>query len=113
MVEERATLLELPPSCRRALENMNTPEDIAVATGEKQIHIGWFGALADERGCREETVVSSAPSAGAFLEELASHLKLSGLRGQVRIAVNDEFAQPDHPLRTGDKVVFLRPFSGG
>lgn len=113
MVEEHVTLLELPPSCRRALENMNTPEDIAVATGEKQIHIGWFGALADERGCREETVVSSAPSAGAFLEELASHLKLSGLRGHVRIAVNDEFAQPDHPLRTGDKVVFLRPFSGG
>jgi molybdopterin converting factor small subunit len=31
----------------------------------------------------------------------------------VRIAVNDEFAQPDHALRTGDKVVFLRPFSGG
>jgi len=113
MIEERATLLELPPSSRRALENMNTPEDIAAATGEKQIHIGWFGALAEERGCREETVVTSAQTAGAFLEEFSNTHNLSGLRGHVRIAVNDEFAQPDHPLRTGDKVVFLRPFSGG
>jgi molybdopterin-guanine dinucleotide biosynthesis protein A len=113
MIEERATLLELPPSCRRALENMNTPEDIAAATGEKQIHIGWFGALAEERGCREEAVLTSAQTAGAFLEEFAGHHNLSGLRGHVRIAVNDEFAQPDHPLRAGDKVVFLRPFSGG
>ena len=113
MIEERATLLELPPSCRRALENMNTPEDIAAATGEKQIHIGWFGALAEERGCREETVVTSAQTAGAFLEEIAAREKLTGLRGHVRIAVNDEFAQQDHPLRSGDKVVFLRPFSGG
>lgn len=113
MIEERATLLELPPSCRRALENMNTPEDITAATGEKQIHIGWFGALAEERGRREETVLTSAQTAGAFLEEFAAREKLPGLRGHVRIAVNDEFAQPDHPLRTGDKVVFLRPFSGG
>jgi molybdopterin-guanine dinucleotide biosynthesis protein A/molybdopterin converting factor small subunit len=113
MIEERATLLELPPSCRRALENMNTPQDIAAATGEKQIQIGWFGALAEERGCREETVVTSAQTAGAFLAEIANTHNLSGLRGHVRIAVNDEFAQPDHPLRAGDKVVFLRPFSGG
>ena len=113
MIEEHATLLELPPSCRRALENMNTPEDIAAATGEKQIHIGWFGALAEERGRREETVVTSAQTAGAFLEEFVAREKLTGLRGHVRIAVNDEFALPDHPLRTGDKVVFLRPFSGG
>ncbi len=113
MIEEHTTLLELPPSCRRALENMNTPEDIAAVTGEKQIHIGWFGALAEERGRREETAVTSAPTAGAFLEEFASHQSLNGLRGHVRIAVNDEFAQPDHPLRSGDKVVFLKPFSGG
>ncbi|MFM8829424.1 MAG: NTP transferase domain-containing protein [Spartobacteria bacterium] len=113
LIEERATLLELPPSSRRALENMNTPEDIATATGEKQIHIGWFGALAEERGCREETVLTGAPTADAFLQEFAKTHNLSGLRGHVRIAVNDEFAQPNHPLRTGDKVVFLRPFSGG
>jgi molybdopterin-guanine dinucleotide biosynthesis protein A len=113
MIEERASLLELPPSCRRALENMNTPEDIAAATGEKQIHIGWFGALAEERGCREETVLTSTQTAGAFLEEFANNHNLSGLRGHVRIAVNDEFAQHDHALCTGDKVVFLRPFSGG
>jgi molybdopterin converting factor small subunit len=92
---------------------MNTPEDIAAATGEKQIQIGWFGALAEERGCREEIVLTSAQTAGAFLEEIANTHHLSGLLGHVRIAVNDEFAHPDHPLRSSDKVVFLRPFSGG
>lgn len=113
LIEERAPLLELPADCRRALENMNTPEDLAAATEQKSIVIHWFGALADERGCREESVSTTASTAGAFLEEFANLHQLSNLRGHVRIAVNDEFAESGHPIRTGDKVVFLRPFSGG
>lgn len=113
MIEEGIPLLELPPASRHALENMNTPEDIAVANGPKQIHICWFGSLAEERGTREESVSTTARTAGEFLEELAALHDLSGLRSHVRIAVNDEFAPHDHPLRTGDKVVFLKPFSGG
>jgi molybdopterin synthase catalytic subunit len=86
---------------------------IAAAAGQKQITISWFGALAEERGLLEETVDTTAHTAGDFLEDFASRHNVAGLRGHIRIAVNDEFAPSAHPLRSGDKVVFLMPFSGG
>ena len=111
LIEEKAPLLELPLTSRQALENMNSPEDIALAS--KEIHICWFGALAEERGCREETLTTTARNAGGFLQECADKCGLAGLKSDVRIAVNDEFARNDHPILSGDKVVFLKPFSGG
>jgi molybdopterin-guanine dinucleotide biosynthesis protein A len=111
LIEEKAPLLELPLTSRLALENMNSPEDIASAS--KEIHICWFGALAEERGCREETLTTTARNAGGFLEECAARFGLAGLQSHVRIAVNDEFARNEHPILSGDKVVFLKPFSGG
>jgi len=113
LIEEKAPLLELPSSSRQALENMNTPEDIASATAPKEIHICWFGALAEERGCREESLTTTAMNAGGFLAECADRFGLAGLKSHVRIAVNDEFARNDQPILNGDKVVFLKPFSGG
>jgi molybdopterin converting factor small subunit len=32
---------------------------------------------------------------------------------EIRIAVNDEFSLPDHPLKTSDKLVFIPPVAGG
>ena len=113
LIEEKVPLLELPPSSRHALENMNAPEDIASATSPKEIHIYWFGSLAERRGLREESLTTTAKNAGAFLAECADRFSLDGLKSHVRIAVNDEFARNDQPILNGDKVVFLKPFSGG
>ena len=32
---------------------------------------------------------------------------------QVRAAVNQEFATPDHPVKPGDEVAFFPPVTGG
>ncbi len=32
---------------------------------------------------------------------------------QVRAAVNQDFATPDHPVRAGDEVAFFPPVTGG
>jgi molybdopterin synthase sulfur carrier subunit len=32
---------------------------------------------------------------------------------QVRAAVNQDFAPPDHPVRPGDEVAFFPPVTGG
>ncbi|WP_426958565.1 molybdopterin converting factor subunit 1 [Muricoccus radiodurans] len=32
---------------------------------------------------------------------------------QVRMAVNQEFCGPDHPVRAGDEVAFFPPVTGG
>ena len=34
-------------------------------------------------------------------------------RAQVRAAVNQEFATPDHPVKPGDEIAFFPPVTGG
>ena len=34
-------------------------------------------------------------------------------RRQIRAAVNQDFAPPDHPVRPGDEVAFFPPVTGG
>jgi molybdopterin converting factor subunit 1 len=33
--------------------------------------------------------------------------------GQIRAAVNQDFAAPDHPVRLGDEIAFFPPVTGG
>jgi molybdopterin-guanine dinucleotide biosynthesis protein A len=129
MAEEGVRLLELPAAARHALENINTPRDLEMMTrfsdpraaapesaGEtpgKEIRLGWFGFLAEQRGRREEMLVTPAGTVGEVFAELAARDGTFGVTSGVRFAVNDEFAPPDHPLKAGDKVVFMPPFSGG
>ena len=129
MAEEGAQLLELPAAARHALENINTPRDLEMMTrfsnpgtaasksaGEtpgREVRLGWFGFLAEQRGRREEVLVTSAGTVGELFAELSAHDGKGGLTSGIRFAVNDEFAPPDHPLKAGDKVVFMPPFSGG
>jgi len=50
----------------------------------------------------------------AFREELAS--RFPGLRdvlGNMRVAVNMEFAQDEHVLQDGDKAALIPPVCGG
>ncbi|MFZ4716844.1 MAG: NTP transferase domain-containing protein [Chthoniobacterales bacterium] len=129
MAEEGTRLLELPAAARHALENINTPRDLEMMTrfsdpgaaaperaGEtpgREIRLGWFGFLAEQRGRREEMLVTPAGTVGELFAELAARDGTVGFTSGVRFAVNDEFAPPDHPLKAGDKVVFMPPFSGG
>jgi molybdopterin-guanine dinucleotide biosynthesis protein A len=129
MAEEGARLLELPAAARHALENINTPRDLEMMTrfsdpgaaapepiGEtpgREVRLGWFGLLAEQRGRREEMLVTPAGTVGELFAELAARDGTVGFTSGVRFAVNDEFAPPDHPLKAGDKVVFMPPFSGG
>ena len=58
-----------------------------------RITVHYFALLREQAGRTEEQVDTTAPTAGAL--------------------VNDEFAAWDHPLRTGDRVVFIPPVAGG
>ncbi len=129
MAEEGARLLELPAAARHALENINAPRDLEMMTrfsdpgtapsepaGEtpgREVRLGWFGFLVEQHGRREEMLVTPAGTVGELFAELTARDGTGGLMSGVRFAVNDEFAPPDHPLKAGDKVVFMPPFSGG
>ena len=110
MIEEKAELIALPEGATDALTNLNTPQDLEEAGGFP-IHLSWFGHLSELRGLRDETIRTKTVTAGALLHELSRRHALDF--STTRLAVNDEFAASDQPLRPGDKIALLPPFSGG
>ncbi|NBV97864.1 MAG: hypothetical protein EBT30_10050 [Verrucomicrobia bacterium] len=95
------------------LENLNTPEDLAEAVAAREIHLAWFGSLAERRGLRQETVLVKAGTAEDLLREIEGRHRLGLDPKAVRVAINDEFVPRDCRVQAGDKVAFLLPSAGG
>jgi molybdopterin converting factor subunit 1 len=76
----------------------------------------YFAAISDLLGSNGERLaipdsVRNVGELGAHLERV--HPALAGKLGSVRIAVNEEFAEPGAPLTDGDVVALIPPVSGG
>lgn len=80
-----------------------------------RITLRYHALLRERTGCAAEPAdLPDGSNAGAALEYFfARHPALQGLRAAVKLAVNDEFAAADAPLKTGDTVDVLPPFGGG
>lgn len=79
----------------------------------------YFAWLRQKVGLAEEEV---APPEGvrdvaSLIDWLAArspgHAEAFANRAVVRCAVNQDFAGPDAPVRTGDEVAFFPPVTGG
>ena len=116
----------------QALDNINTSDEYRVAHGRlgegahglpgggaaapaepHTLQIQYFALLREQAGRNSETVSSRARDARALYEELRARHGLLLEPEQLRVAVNEEFADWSHPLREGDSVVFLPPVAGG
>jgi molybdopterin converting factor small subunit len=73
-----------------------------------KVKVRLFGFLAEEAGRREISV--EAATAGDALEAAKSVVSIPR---SVRIAVNEEYAPPNTPLRSGDIVSLIPPVAGG
>jgi molybdopterin synthase catalytic subunit len=80
------------------------------------ITVKLFALLKDKAGCAE-VIISEHP---ATVKELLAIVegRLPGLRdmltgGRILISVNQEFVKPDSPVRDGDEIALMPPFSGG
>jgi molybdopterin converting factor subunit 1 len=78
-----------------------------------QVKVVYFAALREQRGLSEETVETSATTAGALYDELRARHALRLQPDQLRAAINDAFVTWDAPLSAGDTVVFIPPVAGG
>lgn len=80
---------------------------------EKAIHIQYFALLREQRGESEETLRTTAQTP----QELYAHLKKDHRftlpEQSLRVSINEQFADWQTVLRSGDRVVFLPPVSGG
>jgi molybdenum cofactor guanylyltransferase len=125
MKHHEITLLDLRGS--RALDNINTVaeyqtlsrefnagDETTLRPGElRAVHVQYFAVLRDQAGRSEETVQSSALTPRELYAELKQRYGLSLTAEQLRVAINEEFAEWSRPLQAGDEVVFLPPVAGG
>jgi molybdenum cofactor guanylyltransferase len=108
----------------RALDNINTAQEYtaararldgatAPAPAPRQLQVQYYAMLREQAGRSAETVTSRARDARELFEELRAARGLTLRPEQLRVAVNDEFADWERPLAAGDTVVFLPPVAGG
>jgi molybdopterin converting factor subunit 1 len=75
----------------------------------------YFAAARERAGIPRETIElrEGATAADARDAACASHPALRALAERLRLAVDQEFAAEDRPLRDGSEVAFIPPVSGG
>jgi len=110
----------LVPRDRRALDNVNTPDEYRDAEASLQsspnsqrLCIQYFALLREQAGRSEEFVETHAATAAALYGELSARHHFTLAREQLKVAVNSEFAEWSRALRAGDTVVFIPPVAGG
>lgn len=83
------------------------------------MRILYFALLRERVGMAEETV--SPPASVRTVAELTAwlrgrseqHAAALANPALVRVAVNQDYAQPGDPVRPGDEVAFFPPVTGG
>ena len=116
----------LEPQDRRALDNINTPEEYdraldLLAPGPRgdhipvmqQLKIQYFALMREQSGRSEETLETAAATPADLYAELKARYGFTLPREQLKVAVNSEFAPWSRPLASGDAVVFIPPVAGG
>lgn len=80
------------------------------------ITVKLFAILKDKAGTGEFRMPDSPATVGELLKEISRrHPSLASIiaGGRLLISVNQEFARQETPLRDGDEVGLMPPFSGG
>ena len=109
-----------------ALDNINTAAEYAVAHSQlsgaasagaaapsRRLRVQYFALLREQAGRSEATVTSQACDARELYAELCTLHGLTLRAEQLRVAINEDFADWSQPLREGDTVTFLPPVAGG
>jgi len=108
----------------RALDNVNTAAEYSVAhdllrgngherSAPRAVQVQYFALLREQAGRSGETVRTRARDARELYEELRIARALKLRPEQLRVAINEEFADWSQTLAEGDSVVFLPPVAGG
>ncbi len=79
-----------------------------------QVKVLYFAALQEAAGRSFETVDLAPEMSGrALYEQLARRYQFQLSAADLRLAINQQFADFDRPLQAGDEVAFIPPVAGG
>ncbi|WP_174612775.1 molybdopterin converting factor subunit 1 [Virgibacillus ihumii] len=76
------------------------------------VDVLFFAELQEAAGSNKVTVEADGLTLMELKKNLLNTYELNGL-DKAMIAINEEYAQNDAVLRTGDTVAFIPPVSGG
>ena len=77
------------------------------------VTIRYFAALREQAQLSGEEQELTAGTAGELYAQLCDRYDFSLKAEQIKVAVNHEYQNMDHPLKAGDEIVFIPPVSGG
>ncbi|MDA0290820.1 MAG: MoaD/ThiS family protein [Cyanobacteria bacterium] len=78
-----------------------------------QIKVLLFAGLSEQAGWREQSLLLSKHSTPASIWQQLKLGPPGAMPAQVRIAINQQFAKTNTPLRHGDELAFMPAISGG
>lgn len=127
LISADTLLLDLPYAS--ALDNVNTPQELVAAQGaldsagpltratadlaRKAIRVQYYALFREQAGRSEESIETSAATPALLYAELQTRHPFRLAREQLKVAINNEFADWNASLRGGDTVVFIPPVAGG
>ena len=78
-----------------------------------EVKISYFAILRDQRGVSVEVLSFNGTTPQELYSYLQEKFGLTFKPENLRVAVNDSFAPWQTELKSGDKVAFIPPVSGG
>jgi molybdenum cofactor guanylyltransferase len=120
LINSDTLLLDQPDT--RALDNVNTPQELAAAlaaggssntANPRELRVQYYALLREQAGRRDEAVTSRAATPRELFAELTARHRFTLSPDHLKVAVNAEFAEWSRPLNAGDTVVFIPPVAGG
>ncbi len=107
----------LPPFKDHSMDNVNTKEEfeevLKTLSESKKVIIEYYALLREERKCDSEERVTLAITSEELYRELQTEYGFSLNIPMLRVAVNDTFCEWSQKIKTGDRIVFIPPVSGG
>ena len=77
------------------------------------ITVHYFALLREQAGASSEAVSTTATNAEQLFAELRARHGFTLAKESLKVAINDDFAGWQTPLRERDRVVFIPPVAGG
>lgn len=77
------------------------------------VRICYFAVFREQRGLSQETVETTAESAGDLYSELCMKYGFTLPASRVRVAINKEFQAMETALADGVEIAFVPPVAGG
>ena len=84
-----------------------------MSSSTKKIEVQYYAIMREERGLNQETLATKASTPLEIFQELKDKYRFSLSVDKIKVAVNDEFADWQAPLKSGDTLTFIPPVAGG